>query len=152
MSSVSRSALDQHIDRSPRCYSERDLAMWEGFSAIATSSTFALNDTTLAEHVAKFHSSWGTMIGAGHVYLEVDGKHSHDTRYFFRMGNAPLNSRQKELWEAKKKAKDEMKLAYRALLDHIRLHYVEVDLTTTDDAFQQEWNTAVQHAKKRATS
>lgn len=152
MSSVSRSALDQHIDRSPRSYTDRDLEMWDRFNAIVTSSTFALNDTTLAERVDKLHSSWTAMIGGNHDYREVEGQHSHDTTYFFRRNNAPLKRREQKVWDEKEKAKEDMVLALRELLDHIRLNFLEVDLAATDDAFEQGWNKEVEQAKKRATS
>lgn len=153
MSSVARSALDDVMCRSPRCVIDRDLVMWEGFNDIASSSSFALNDPDLSQLVDEVHSSWGTLMGAGHFYHQADGKHAYDTRYYLsNPGDAPLSERQQAVWDAKEAARDVMAVALKGLLEHIRLNYVEVDLTATDDTFARRWAAIIEQSKRDSAS
>ncbi|WP_343718980.1 hypothetical protein [Achromobacter dolens] len=149
MSSVARDALDDHLRRSPRCIVDCDFEMWEGFNGIASSSAFALNDATLAQLVERVHSSWGITMGSGHLYHQVDGMHAYDSRYVLsNPGDASLTERQQAVWDAKEAARDAMSIALKELLEHIRVNYVEVDLTITDHAFLKRWVAIIEQAKK----
>ena len=133
LSQIHFPTVDEMIDELPDFIEGRAIHFWEGFNAVAASSLFHIYDSELRSLLECVRVEWDECVSHGGSYRSlVSGD-----RYAFGLPNHMSFSKEEErTYTSIETARAELRKSIDALLDKIRLEYVEVDL---DDLNRKAW-------------
>jgi hypothetical protein len=115
--------LDRFVDDLEYGFTPRNIfTLHTGFEGTVSSSLFHIYDTELASKISSFQTSWNTSLGFGSYFYPAGNN------YTFLNTGTPA---QAAAWKEVLLAAEELRTNMRVLLQHIRLHYMEVDLMQT---------------------
>jgi hypothetical protein len=126
MSFIHIPTLDRFVDDLGTGYiSKRIFTLHTAFAETVSSSLFHIYDCDLAQKVSSFQISWNASLNFGSYFYPAGDNYS------FHNTGTPA---QAAAWENVLVTAEELRTATRELLQHIREHYMEVNLTQTSAA------------------
>jgi hypothetical protein len=145
MSKIHIPTLDEHIDELPYKIHNRIFYFWEDFNSVASGGLFHLYDEDAKRMADDLRNAWGSTLSYGHCYRSPPER---DVCFF---DSGPLDvfttPEQGKAWRALGRHRKRLFEAFRALLNHVRANYVEINL---DDLSHKAWVGYVDFMKKMA--
>lgn len=126
--------LDEFILKTPYLISSRALDFWESFHYVLTNSLFHLYDQTAFKLLRRLHESWWQCVSHDEQYHPTANPNIY---VFSNPGDAPLNQKQEEAWNAINNARPKLRASLDKLLALLRNKYIEIDLEETN---RTAWN------------
>ncbi|WP_213781776.1 hypothetical protein [Caballeronia sp. dw_276] len=137
MSMISIHVVDELIENLPKRISSKALWFWEQFNAVVSSNRFSLYDTELDECVRRFRQSWETTLAYDqHYHDSPDGQ----LNIFTNPGDMPLSKERQKAWDTIATARDDMKVAFREMLERLRQDYREVNVNKLSDKAWKQYH------------
>ena len=117
--------------------------LYQGLSCVVGSSSFKIADSKLRDLIIEFYTAWTDCFKFAHAMdLHPSGTHAH-----FRMpGDVEVSAEQGKQFKYTSRQWKPLEEAFRALLDYVHEHYLEIDPTQTgreavDDYLKSEKET-----------
>lgn len=134
LSCIDMSVIDVMLEKAPSIIVHEAFHHYEGLNGVVSASTFGLYDQTAQDLIVSVRDHWGGLLSFGVHYTDLN---TGDYKFKDRIGS-PLTGSIESDWEAMEEEMKKLKETLDDLIDHVRRHFLELDLEALSELARKE--------------